>query len=831
MKPKLIIQLEKEIGIKISNFKEKTDNIHNLYFKQNEDGQIVSLSLSNQNLGIFPKSICKMHKIENLILENNKILTLPDDISKLKNLKKLFLGGNKLEEIPYNLLKMDYLSVISLVANNIRTIKKEVLNFKYPIYLDFQQKRSKGIYLSDNPIETPPIEIIEQGKEAVKNYFAELEKGKVNLYETKLLLVGHGAVGKTSLMKRLINDDYNNHESSTEGIDIKQWNLLSEDDKELKINIWDFGGQDIYYSTHQFFLSKRSLYILVWDARIEKMMPNMASFDYWLNIVSLLSQKSPILVVHSKVDERIRRIDESLLLKHFPNIVGFYDVSAKNGTGIKELKKIIQTEIRKLSHVGDTLPKAWFDIRNKLKQTNKEFINYEKYISICKAHQLNTRQALHLSDFFHDLGIFLHFQRNDILRNLIFIKPEWATNAVYKIIDTKEVVINFGKFSSSQLPDIWYDYPENKYAFLIELMKKFEICYKLPDTNNYMVPELFPPSKPNINWDYTDNLHFEFRYKFMPAGIITRLIVRMHDYIRNNIYWFQGAVIEREQTKAVVTSDILERHVKIKIKGKNKQDLFGIIRYEIERINKTLKQPYVELMTPCSCEICKNNEEPEFYAFQTLNRALDNGIKTIQCRASFENISINKLLGKINGNGKQQSLFDYILLALKQLQGLRISLQIPEYEDSRNNFVANVLTNKNFRVKDQTQFGKSETGKRAGEIDIKIDDDKGATIAIYEAFNLKYFDKTKISNHLTKIFNYDANGLHENYIIVYSDKNFIGNWQKYKKYISEIEYKHKILDFNDISNNYDINTNIKVGIAKHERNKKTIKIYHIFVEM
>ena len=82
------------------------------------------------------------------------------------------------------------------------------------------------------------------------------------------------------------------------------------------------------------------------------------------------------------------------------------------------------------------------------------------------------------------------------------------------------------------------------------------------------------------------------------------------------------------------------------------------------------------------------------------------------CEKSFEYVSINKLLGKVNGNGKQQSLFDYILLALKQLQGLHFSLQIPKYEDSRNSFVANVLTNKNFRVKDQTQFGKSTNGKR-----------------------------------------------------------------------------------------------------------------------
>ena len=45
---------------------------------------------------------------------------------------------------------------------------------------DFETK--DGIYFHENPIETPPIEIIKQGKEAINNYFAELEKGKVNLF-------------------------------------------------------------------------------------------------------------------------------------------------------------------------------------------------------------------------------------------------------------------------------------------------------------------------------------------------------------------------------------------------------------------------------------------------------------------------------------------------------------------------------------------------------------------------------------------------------------------------------------------------------------------------
>jgi len=676
-------------------------------------------------------------------------------------------------------------------------------------------------------IENIPIEIIQQGKEAIKNYLNERERGTVNLYETKLLIVGYGMVGKTSLMKRLVSNQYNDKEETTEGIEIKQWNLKTENNDELKINIWDFGGQEIYHSTHQFFLSKRSLYLLIWDARIDQMMPNYAHFDYWLRIASLLSQNSPILVVQNKIDERVHEIDEKNLRDYFPNIVDFYKVSAKDSTGVKELQDVICKEINKLPHIGEQLPKVWIDIRNNLMQTQQNYIKLDDYLAVCKSYHIDFEQALHLSNYFHDLGIFLHFQDNDILRNLIFLNPEWATKAVYKIIDTKEVVLNKGKFNYSQLQKIWQDYPDDKFAFLIELMKKFELCFLLPNQVDYIVPGLLLPTEPGLNWDSIGNLQFEYRYVFLPAGIVTRLIVRMHDYIKNNLYWRHGVIVERENATAIITNDTLGRIVKIKITGKNKQDLFAIIRYEMEHIHKILKQPPVKLLTHCICDECINSENPEFYPFEQLNKYLDKGVTTIRCPKSVDEVSIPKLLGKVNGNGQQKSLFEYVLLALKQLQGL--SLNIREYEDSRNSFVANVLTNKNFRVKDQTKWGIAKT--KPGEIDIKIEDEKGNAFAICEAFNFEYLDKNKIENHLTKIFNYDVNGLLENYIIVYCNKNFMENWKKYKEFIPTINYKHKLLDFTDISSNGDIPANIKVAISEHNRNERISKIYHIFVQM
>jgi hypothetical protein len=107
-----------------------------------------------------------------------------------------------------------------------------------------------GLYLYGNPLTDPPIEIVKQGNAAVKNYFAEIAAAPVLFLEAKLLLVGAGDVGKTTLLKKLKDNDFvvvPGKEDTTRGIAIQPW-LLSCPfpdgiTRDVKIHSWDFGGQ------------------------------------------------------------------------------------------------------------------------------------------------------------------------------------------------------------------------------------------------------------------------------------------------------------------------------------------------------------------------------------------------------------------------------------------------------------------------------------------------------------------------------------------------------------------------------------------------------------
>ncbi len=132
-------------------------------------------------------------------------------------------------------------------------------------------------------------------------------------------------------------------ESSTEGIEIIQstfktalrcqtgWTPRELLERNFRINIWDFGGQEVYHATHQFFLTRRSLYVLVADDRKED-----TDFNYWLQVVELRSDGSPFLIVQNEKQDRRRDINLGSLRARFPNLKDAYRVNLADNRGLEQ---------------------------------------------------------------------------------------------------------------------------------------------------------------------------------------------------------------------------------------------------------------------------------------------------------------------------------------------------------------------------------------------------------------------------------------------------------------------------------------------------------------
>ena len=148
------------------------------------------------------------------------------------------------------------------------------------------------------------------------------------LNEGKLILVGFGAVGKTTLVNRLVlNRPFDRHERKIDGIQISDWSIsITATTEPVRLHVWDFGGQEIMHATHQFFLTERALYLLVLAGREGR---EDADAEYWLNMISAFGKDSPVIVALNKIKEHPFNVNRRLLRDKYRNVCGFIDLTAK----------------------------------------------------------------------------------------------------------------------------------------------------------------------------------------------------------------------------------------------------------------------------------------------------------------------------------------------------------------------------------------------------------------------------------------------------------------------------------------------------------------------
>jgi internalin A len=617
------------------------------------------VDLRNCGLEEFPSELFNYPNIVSIDLGNddfveinrrNSIKEIPAEIEKIKRLSILNLENNEIEKVSERISQLRDLTRLNLQGNNLKELSEKIANMS----------GLKELVLYDNPFDMLPPEIVARGIDSIRNFFKELKEQDF-IYEVKLIIVGEGRVGKTCLSRALVQDDFTlSDEESTEGINIDTWIIPQNEikkinpkiERDFQINIWDFGGQEIYHSTHQFFLTKRSIYLLVTESRKED---SHDDFFYWLNIIKLLGDKSPVMMVLNKCDQPTKELPVKEYQSAFNNIIGFDKISLKEEfrESFNEFKMALKKIASELPHIGAPLPKVWVDIRKELEELKvkgKDYISRTEYLDICRKYYRKEESALSLSEYFHDLGVIIHFEDDVDLRDIVVLNHEWITKGVYKILDDQEVIKKKGRFNNADILRIWSNEEhKEKIRELLSLMKnnKFDLCFEL-DNGEYLVPRLLPVDEVDHDWVPSGyNSKFEFRYNFMPKGILARLIVKLNSDIYKDKYWRYGVILESEGTFAIIKEKYFENKITIELSGPNKREFLFLIRKTINEIHRDFNKLAVTEMVPCNCQSCSSSLDPHFYDFDLLRRYESKDISKIRCDISLQEVPVFDLTSDI----------------------------------------------------------------------------------------------------------------------------------------------------------------------------------------
>ncbi len=241
---------------------------------------------------------------------------------------------------------------------------------------------------------------------------------------------------------------------------------------------------------------------------------------------------------------------------------------------------------------------------------------------LCLRHlDFDREKALFLSRYFHDLGVFLHFQDESSLEKMVILQNEWATEAVFKIIDDEIVKAKSGMFTREDCRRVWHESQyEDMQNELLALMEMFELCYLLRDSQpaTWLATQLLPPSLPATltEWQEPTDIILLYHYDFMPQGIINRLMVRMNRYIlQPNLAWQGGGLFEKADTQLLVTLSNTGKKITLRSHGPEAKALLNVIAHDLDAINDSfggLKNKVNKYM-PCICTECETSVTPHLH--------------------------------------------------------------------------------------------------------------------------------------------------------------------------------------------------------------------------
>ena len=159
-----------------------------------------------------------------------------------------------------------------------------------------------------------------------------------NLFESKIVLLGDSAVGKSSLALRFCQGRFPRSHEVTIGAAFMQQTVRLSDGTSHKLNIWDSGGQERFRAMAPLYYRDASGAVIVFDCTSES---SFESVKFWINE---LSQKGPanclIVVVLNKCDipEGSREVETSTA-RSFCDERGirFFEASALSGQGVSDV--------------------------------------------------------------------------------------------------------------------------------------------------------------------------------------------------------------------------------------------------------------------------------------------------------------------------------------------------------------------------------------------------------------------------------------------------------------------------------------------------------------
>jgi GTPase SAR1 family protein len=622
-----------------------------------------SLNLQENRFTALPLEILQLTNLQFLSLHVNPLKSLPPEFVDMKRLEGLDFGNIQLDSLPLEITKLTNLRKLSLFGCRFKSLPPEIGDLTNLVALDLEHNQLESLppemgrmtnleelRLGYNPLKSPPPEIVAQGLKAILSYLQAQLAGGRKQWRAKLVVVGEGGAGKTSLLRRLRGEPFSPTESTTHGVANLPIKLShpTQHNTLMELNAWDFGGQEIYHATHQFFLTDRALFLLVWNARQGW---QQSRLEYWLDMIHARAPEAPVLLIATHIDERRPDLGDAFHKSH-PQILASCGVSNLSGQGLSDLEELMRTAAAGLPLMGEFWPDAWLNAAEAAARRPETYITAREMIDHLAKHGVTGEGTRTLLQWLHERGDVIHFRDDRDLNGLALLKPHWASQLISRVLDSDEIKKSGGLFTRQDMDTLWGDTESVVRDHLLRLMEKFDLAYSTEsDRREYLVVESFPSVIPayESTWESVkanpcDQMAVRFRLNSLPAGIPTWFIAREHRFTMN-MHWRHGALLaDGSPWRHLGLIQAKDQSVQLTVRGPYPQNFFALLRDGLEVTLSRYPGLQVDCLVPCLGHGGKPCRHEFDYGF--LQRCIEASPprETVQCQITGEEVSVSRLL-------------------------------------------------------------------------------------------------------------------------------------------------------------------------------------------
>ena len=361
--------------------------------------------------------------------------------------------------------------------------------------------------------------------------------------ECKVIILGDGAAGKSSLIERIVHNRFEERCLPTDGFKMTKWsvdsngNPLTLDSKPLTLRLLDFGGQEIMHYMHRCFMTNHTIYVVVCESRNGPEIDEVAV--RWMETVRYFAPKCPVILALSKSDLNPNAsVNERELKRINPQYRCMirFSSKAKNDSGIQNLIQSILREVPGClyhMHIGV----GFLGIKKVIENMTANYILPFHFQRLCEHFQIQKDMRDNLLNWFQYLGVAYPYYttRGDVY----VLTPAWLTNGIYRLILNTP---RSGFLRHSEIPNILSKaeasdggYSTQNLELILCIMRQFELSVSIAPEMGIgdgveMIPMMMEKTAPSRydRFPRKGALHIRWEDGHLPISIVQRLIVRKY---------------------------------------------------------------------------------------------------------------------------------------------------------------------------------------------------------------------------------------------------------------------------------------------------------------